>query len=112
MGGAALILLAWHAAESLAIRPDYLAWLNELAGGPSQGYKHLADSSLDWGQDLPALKDWLDREGLQRGDGVYLSYFVRRVRCTAFGRHSWPGSSIGVRRRRSRRRRSAVGCTA
>jgi hypothetical protein len=52
------------------------AYFNQLAGGPSQGYLHLADSSLDWGQDLPALKQWLDRDGLQRGGGnVYLSYF-------------------------------------
>jgi hypothetical protein len=77
MGIATLVLLVWHVAESATIRPDYLAYFNQLAGGPSEGYKHLADSSLDWGQDLPALKRWLDREGLQRpGAGnVYLSYF-------------------------------------
>ena len=69
-------VLAWHIGESVTIRPNYLAYFNQLAGGPSQGYKHLADSSLDWGQDLPALKQWLDREGLQRPGtaGVYLSY--------------------------------------
>ena len=68
--------------ESVTIRPNYLAYFNQLAGGPSQGYKHLADSSLDWGQDLPALKQWLDREGLQRPGtaGVYLS--VLRYRTT------------------------------
>jgi dolichyl-phosphate-mannose-protein mannosyltransferase len=76
-GIATVAVLAWHVAESIAIRPDYLAYFNQLAGGPSKGYRHLADSSLDWGQDLPALKQWLDREGLQRaGAGnVYLSYF-------------------------------------
>ncbi len=76
-GIAIVALLAWHVAESLAIRPDYLAYFNALAGGPANGYKHLADSSLDWGQDLPALKQWLDEQGLQRGEGsgVYLSYF-------------------------------------
>ncbi len=76
LGVATLALLGWHVAESIAIRPSYLAYFNQLAGGPSQGYLHLADSSLDWGQDLPALKQWLDRDGLQRGGGsVYLSYF-------------------------------------
>lgn len=76
LGVATLALLGWHVAESIAIRPSYLAYFNQLAGGPSQGYLHLADSSLDWGQDLPALKQWLDRNGLQRGGGnVYLSYF-------------------------------------
>ena len=70
-------MLVWHVAESATIRPDYLAYFNQLAGGPSEGYKHLADSSLDWGQDLPALKQWLDRQGLQRpgASNVYLSYF-------------------------------------
>jgi hypothetical protein len=77
MATATLAALAWHVAESISIRPDYLAYFNQLAGGPSEAYKHLADSSLDWGQDLPALKQWLDREGLQQpGAGnVYLSYF-------------------------------------
>jgi hypothetical protein len=75
-GLATVALLAWHALESVDIRPDYLAYFNQLAGGPSQGYKHLADSSLDWGQDLPALKQWLDGQGLQQpGSRVYLSYF-------------------------------------
>jgi len=76
-GVATAVLLAWHAGESLTIRPNYLAYFNELVGGPAQGYKHLADSSLDWGQDLPALKQWLDREGLQPSGAtnVYLSYF-------------------------------------
>ncbi len=77
VGLVTLAALAWHVAESVTIRPDYLAYFNQLAGGPSNGYKHLADSSLDWGQDLPALKRWLDREGLQRAGAstVYLSYF-------------------------------------
>src|SRR4029453_3512534 len=77
MSIATLALIAWHIAESVTIRPDYLAYFNQLAGGPAEGYKHLADSSLDWGQDLPALKRWLDREGLQHpgGSTVYLSYF-------------------------------------
>ncbi|HET7216750.1 MAG TPA: hypothetical protein VFJ02_01820 [Vicinamibacterales bacterium] len=75
-GIATMVLLAWHVGESVMIRPDYLAYFNQFAGGPSQGFKHLADSSLDWGQDLPALKRWLDTERLQQpGAAVYLSYF-------------------------------------
>jgi hypothetical protein len=77
LGVATAALLVWHVGESLTIEPDYLAYFNQLAGGPSQGYRHLADSSLDWGQDLPSLKTWLDRAGLQRdgAEEVYLSYF-------------------------------------
>ena len=66
-------LLLWHVGESWWIRPNYLAYFNPLAGGPANGYRHLVDSSLDWGQDLPGLKSWLDRE--THGEPVYLSYF-------------------------------------
>ncbi|MCK4849980.1 MAG: glycosyltransferase family 39 protein [Phycisphaerae bacterium] len=59
--------------QSLLIWPHYLAFFNSLAGGPKNGYRHLVDSSLDWGQDLPGLKKWLDRH--KDESPVYLSYF-------------------------------------
>ncbi|MFB3892154.1 MAG: ArnT family glycosyltransferase [Phycisphaerae bacterium] len=55
-----IALLALMAAETLWVWPNYLPYFNLLAGGSSNGYKHLADSSVDWGQDLPGLKKWLD----------------------------------------------------
>ncbi|HTQ38124.1 MAG TPA: hypothetical protein VMJ32_03800 [Pirellulales bacterium] len=63
--------------EGLWMWPDYLAYFNVLAGGPAQGYKHLVDSSLDWGQDLKELKRWLDAHPDDTHDPrrVYLSYF-------------------------------------
>lgn len=69
-----LALLLWHARESLAIRPDYLAYFNPIAGGSAQAHRLLVDSSLDWGQDLPRLKQWL---GAHRkpDEPVFLSYF-------------------------------------
>jgi hypothetical protein len=45
-----LAALVWE------VRPHLLApipFFNLLVGGPSEGYKYLVDSSLDWGQDLP-----------------------------------------------------------
>lgn len=66
-------LTLWHVADSLRIRPDYLAYFNPIAGGPTQAHRLFVDSSLDWGQDLPRLKTWLDENA---GDEhVYLSYF-------------------------------------
>ena len=65
-------LCGWHAASTALIHPHYLAYVNELGGGPSNGYRLFADSSLDWGQDLKNLKAYLDRRGI--GD-VKLSYF-------------------------------------
>ncbi len=55
------------------IFPYYLAYFNELAGGPRNGWHSLADSNIDWGQDLPGLKTWLDRNNIR--EPVYLSYF-------------------------------------
>ncbi len=70
----AAALVAWHVGESVSIAPHYLAYFNEVAGGPSEGYNHLVDSSLDWGQDLPGLKAWLDRNE-RPGETAYLAYF-------------------------------------
>jgi len=65
-------LLSWHIGASLWIQPHYLAYFNELVGGPSQGYRYLVDSNLDWGQDLPGLKRFRDEHGIAR---IHLSYF-------------------------------------
>ncbi|MCU1350438.1 MAG: hypothetical protein JWO56_3468 [Acidobacteria bacterium] len=51
----------------------HLSYFNELAGGPRNGYEHLADSNLDWGQDLPALKRWLDANQVR--EPIALVYF-------------------------------------
>ncbi len=58
--------------EMSRIHPHYLAYISPLAGGPSQGYRLLADGNLDAGQDLGHLADRLKEK--QYGD-VYLCYF-------------------------------------
>jgi hypothetical protein len=70
-GGVALLLL-WYFLSALAIHPHYLAYFNQLAGGPDNGYKYLVDSNLDWGQDLKGLKRYMVRHGIEK---VWLSYF-------------------------------------
>ena len=67
--------LGWVAVESLRTWPNYLTYFNQIAGGPRHGYRHLVDSSLDWGQDLPGLKKWLDENDPGRQQNVYLYYF-------------------------------------
>jgi hypothetical protein len=70
------LCLAGLVVESWSIRPHYLAFFNQLIGGPGHAYKHLVDSSLDWGQDLPGLRRWLDTQRAAGYEGeVYLSYF-------------------------------------
>ena len=66
------LLAAWHLGAALWIHPHYLAYFNELAGGPARGYRILVDSSLDWGQDLRGLKPYMEAHGIPR---VKLSYF-------------------------------------
>ncbi|HEY4309295.1 MAG TPA: glycosyltransferase family 39 protein [Pirellulales bacterium] len=41
--------------------PNWLGYFNETVGGPQNGWKYLADSNVDWGQDWLELKRWLDR---------------------------------------------------
>jgi len=73
---AVAIALFWQMGTSLGIRPDYLAYFNRFTGGSERGYEHLVDSSLDWGQDLPGLKTWLDEHRTAVvGRPLYLAYF-------------------------------------
>jgi hypothetical protein len=67
---AALVL--WLVVGTLLVAPHYLAYFNEAVGGPSNGYQVLTDSSLDWGQDLIGLRDYMTRNGIE---SVNLSYF-------------------------------------
>ncbi len=40
-------LVAWCVAGTVRVAPHYLAYFNELVGGPGQGYRYLVDSNLD-----------------------------------------------------------------
>jgi len=51
-------LLIWLAGANLTTFPHYLAYFNELVGGRTRGHLYLADSNLDWGQDLFRLAAW------------------------------------------------------
>ncbi|MGC4073945.1 MAG: glycosyltransferase family 39 protein [Nibricoccus sp.] len=52
--------------------PHYLAYFNGIVT-PAKAYRHVVDSSLDWGQDLRGLKRYLEARPLEHP--VYLSYF-------------------------------------
>jgi len=55
------VLIVWFAGSSLLSHPDYLAYTNELAGSAPE--KVLADSDLDWGQDMKRLSARLREVG-------------------------------------------------
>jgi hypothetical protein len=54
------LILIFDVISSVRAFPVYLAYSNELWGGPSQTYKYLSDSNVDWGQQLKATKKYLD----------------------------------------------------
>lgn len=54
-------LLLWHVGSGALQHPDYLAYTNEIAG--SQPENFLADSDLDWGQDMKRLGERLRLAG-------------------------------------------------
>jgi hypothetical protein len=68
--GALIFLALWYGWSSM-IYPHYLAYFNELAGGPQNGHRVLIDSNLDWGQDLKGLKRWMDHHDRQNIQFLY-----------------------------------------
>jgi hypothetical protein len=56
--------LAWGITSSLCVFPHSLSYFNELTGGPTGAHAFLGcsppDTSLECGQDLLLLKEWLD----------------------------------------------------
>jgi hypothetical protein len=67
-----VLLLGWNILETLLIYPHFLAYFNQVAGGPSRGHRVLTDSNLDWGQDLKGLAEY---RRAHPEEPFYLSYF-------------------------------------
>jgi 4-amino-4-deoxy-L-arabinose transferase-like glycosyltransferase len=65
-------LLVWQGVSAWGIAPHYLSYFNSFGGGPTEGYRSLVDSSLDWGQDLPSLRRELEARHYHQ---VALCYF-------------------------------------
>ncbi len=53
--GTLVLLLTWYGLSNFLIFPNYVAYFNEIIGGPQQAYKYVSDSNIDWGQDLKRL---------------------------------------------------------
>jgi tetratricopeptide (TPR) repeat protein len=70
------IFLFIHVASSVLALPNYIAYANELWGGPSQTHKYLTDSNSDWGQQLKSVKQYLDQRGVKE---CWFLYFAEGV---------------------------------
>lgn len=95
-----LVCVAIAARSAARSDPHPLAYFNEVANGAGGGARFVADSNLDWGQGLPALKAHLDAAG---PDVIYLSYFgtdrpeaygIRFQALPTYGRVGEPGGEV------------------
>ena len=82
-------LALWYVGANAFIFPNYLAYFNELIGGPRNGYLWLVDSNLDWGQDR-------GEEGPAGGPGVGHAGPLGTGQRGRVGRHGSSLSSISV----------------
>jgi 4-amino-4-deoxy-L-arabinose transferase-like glycosyltransferase len=89
---AAMIL--FQGITTTRIFPAYMAYANELWGGPSQTYKHLSDSNVDWGQQLKSTKSYLERKGIK--DCWFIYFAEGPVRMTDYGIPCKPLVTIGT----------------
>jgi hypothetical protein len=64
-------LCIWLIIDVFSYYPQYIAYFNNLVPR-DQRYKYLVDSSLDWGQDLLRLKDYVDENHI---DSIKIDYF-------------------------------------
>ena len=82
--GAAVAAMAWLVIGSALAHPDYLPWMNALAGPHPE--RVLLDSNLDWGQDLWRFARECRKRGIDN-PGYLVNTTIR-------------GSSIGIERGR------------
>jgi len=66
-------VLAFGIFSSVRAFPVYLAYANELWGGPANTYKYLSDSNVDWGQQLKSVKQYLDQRHVK---DCWFAYFA------------------------------------
>jgi hypothetical protein len=71
-----VVLIAYQAISGARTYPAYMAYENELWGGPLNTHKNLSDSNADWGQQLHDTKRYLDQHGIK---DCWFIYFAQGV---------------------------------
>ncbi len=59
-------IFAFIIVSTARVFPQDMAYFNEWVGGPENGWRYLCDSNIDWGHNLPELKDYVERHGIRR----------------------------------------------
>ena len=65
-------LLCWQVVASVRVMPAYMAYGNEAWGGPAKVDRYLGDANTDWGQQLKAVKAYLDERKITN---CWFAYF-------------------------------------
>jgi hypothetical protein len=65
-------LLCWQLVTSVSVAPAYMAYGNEIWGGPAKVDRYLGDANTDWGQQLKAVKAYLDERHITN---CWFAYF-------------------------------------
>jgi tetratricopeptide (TPR) repeat protein len=65
-------LVVWQAIDSVYMYPAYMAFGNDLWGGPPAVHKYLSDANVDWGQQLNDVRTYLRAHNIQ---SCWFAYF-------------------------------------
>jgi len=69
---AVVALLVFQAGSVLHAYPAYISYTNEVFGGPANSYKYVSDSSSEWGQQLNAVRRYVDARAIKN---CWFAYF-------------------------------------
>jgi hypothetical protein len=83
-------LVACHIISALAVFPAEMAYANEAWGGSANTHKYLSDSSVDWAQQLPHVKQWVDAHPGEECWFAYSAYPDLRPQAYGIGCHALP----------------------
>ncbi len=68
-----VVLVLWQTVGTARLFPNYMAFANELWGGPANTHKYLSDANVDWAQQLIATRKYLDQNGIKDCWFVYFA---------------------------------------
>jgi hypothetical protein len=89
----AVVKITWSAVSVSRAYPHLLGYFNSAAGGPYEGWRHLAESNVDWGQDWILLREWIDANPDSRPLHIAI---VSRMNTAVYLRAQYPIPHIGM----------------
>ena len=79
-------LIVWLIIDSALTAPNYIAYFNQITGGPRGGWRYLGDSNTDWAQGFKALRSF----ELTQSSAIRFSVTPGYVGPVAYGIHMIP----------------------